>query len=505
MRGEIFTLLLVTWPCLQALFIVDSEQESYDGELHDKITMGCRFSQIPSVSHITVIWQRIKPPPAVEVYRMDNGIENHTFTSKQFLPRVRLLREELEKFRAVIELSQLRINDSGTYQCIVIQDEPDYKQTKLTVRAPYKAIKKTVRRLSEKEVELSCESQGLPLALVTWSDGKLRDPHLTNRSESSHAINSDGVFVVTSRLSVTYEVNNYTCSYITDDMKTSQTATFHIPDEIPESDKWTTGYAAIAVIVVMCVGFVVALLILHRRKKGQTSKEISLAECESPGQNLTVTSTDHLLPKSDCRVDTLTFKSELWNGKTEELQDVLKQRYAEFHKTTETKTDFTLPRTLLSGENQHVSIQSVLPGPRETVILEGKEGTGKTFIAQSLASSWAKHFVSDPFDIRELQLVILADIKGSEGDFFQVVNSKIPAEAELQTNNLKDILLGNKDSLLILDGYKEGDRELDKSLVKFLRERRTCRVLITACPGEHGILGETDRKVMRLHTLPVQA
>ncbi|XP_060791369.1 programmed cell death 1 ligand 1 [Neoarius graeffei] len=298
MRGEIFTLLFVTWPCLQALFIVESEQDSYNGELHDKITMGCRFSHVPNVSQISVIWKRIKPLPGVDIYKLDNGIENYNFTNKQFQPRVRLLREELKNFRAVLELSQLHLNDSGTYQCIVIQDELDYKQTELTVQAPYKAIKKTVKRLSEKEVELSCESQGLPLAHVTWSNDKLMGPQLTHRSESSQAKNSDGVFVVTSRLSVTHDVNNYTCSYMTDDGKTNLTATFRIPAEIPEDPKGATGYAAIAVLILMFMGFIFALLFLCRRKKGQTST--GSPDCEAPGQNLT--STDHLLPKPDFRV-----------------------------------------------------------------------------------------------------------------------------------------------------------------------------------------------------------
>ncbi|XP_046724216.1 programmed cell death 1 ligand 1 [Silurus meridionalis] len=443
MRGEIFTLLLATWPCLQALFIVKSEQDSYDGELREAVRMGCRFSDIPSVLHISVIWQRIKPPPEVEVFRLDKGVENLNITSKQFQGRVRLLREELEKFRAVIELSQLRLNDSGTYQCLVIHDEADYKQTKLTVSAPYKAIKKSVRRLNEKEVELSCQSQGLPLADVTWSDGKLREPLLTNRSKSSHTTNSDGVFVVTSRLSVSENTNNYSCSYITNDGKPNQIATFVIPDEIPEESKGATGYIAITVIVLLCLGLFCTFLILRKRKKGQTGSDMRSIECESPGEDLTVPLTDR-------------------------------------------------------KENQHVSMQSVPPGLRKIVLLEGKEGTGKTFITQSLASSWANPFTSDLLNIRKVKLVIFVTIGGVAGDFFEVVKSRFPAEAELQTNNLKDILLGNKDSLLILDGYKEGDRELDKSFVKFLRERRACRVLITACPGEHGILGETDRKVLRL-------
>ncbi|KAK3524636.1 hypothetical protein QTP70_032189, partial [Hemibagrus guttatus] len=335
MRGEIFTLLLVTWPCLQALFVVESEQVSYDGEVHDKVTMGCRFSRIPSVSRVSVIWKRINPPPTLEVYHLDMGHETPNFTNPHFQSRVRLLREELENFRAVIELSQLRLSDSGTYQCIVIQDEADYKQTQLNVRAPYKLIKKTIRTLSEKKVELSCESQGFPLARVTWSDSKFNEQHLTNRSINSHTRNGDGVFIVTSRLNVTYDAENYTCSYVSDDGKASLTATFVIPDELSETNKWTKGYAAISVIVVLCVGLAFLLLILRRRKKEHTHLDISSVKCESPDKNLRVTSTDHLLPNSDSRVDTLTFTSDSWNGKTEDLQDVQKQ-------------SFTLPPTLLS-------------------------------------------------------------------------------------------------------------------------------------------------------------
>lgn len=127
--------LLVLFFSLLALFTVQTEQDSYNGELHDKITMGCRFSSIPSVSGISVIWKRVKPTPEEDVYRLVEGIETPNVTSTQFRPRVRLLREELQKFRAVIELSQLRLNDSGTYQCIVIHaGEADYKQTTLTVQ-----------------------------------------------------------------------------------------------------------------------------------------------------------------------------------------------------------------------------------------------------------------------------------------------------------------------------------------------------------------------------------
>ncbi|KAM9450858.1 programmed cell death 1 ligand 1 isoform 2-T2 [Clarias gariepinus] len=377
MKGEIFTLLLVTWPCLQAVFIVESEQDSYDGELHDKIMLGCRFSPVPDVSRISVTWERVKPLPAVNVYRLYQGSESPDFTDEQFKRRVRILKEELKNFRAVIELSQLRLNDSGTYRCVVVQEEGDYKQTTLTVRAPYKAIKKTIRRLSDKKVELTCESRGLPLARVTWSDDKLMESYLTNRSESSYVENSDGVFVVTSRLYVTHDAKNYTCSYWTDGSKASQTATFSIPDEIPEKSKSTSGYVAIAVIVVMCIFLVFAFLLLHRRKKGQASVNTSTDECESPGQNQTVTS-DYLLQKKSYSKENINvITSELLNGKSDIRQDVVNQRHPESNKTAETKTDSTLPHALLLGENIYYNMQDELLDLGKNMLEDGKEGPNK--------------------------------------------------------------------------------------------------------------------------------
>ncbi|TSK72165.1 Programmed cell death 1 ligand 1 [Bagarius yarrelli] len=283
-----------------ALFVVKSEQESYDGDVDNKITMGCQFSSISSVSQLSVIWRRIDPPPTLEVYYLDMGQEKSNGISEHFHSRVRLLKEELKNFRAVIELSQLRLNDSGVYRCIVIQKEADYKQTKLNVRAPYKAIKKRISRLSENKVELSCESQGFPLARVTWSDGMFIDSYLTNRSETSHTRNSDGIFVVNSRVSVTDNGNNYTCSYVTDDGQPSQMGTFVIPDEISKKNNMTKGYAAVAVIVLLCVGLVVGLLILCRRKKELTHLKISSATCESNGQDLNMTTTDLRMRTAGC-------------------------------------------------------------------------------------------------------------------------------------------------------------------------------------------------------------
>ncbi|KAL6469727.1 hypothetical protein MHYP_G00208460 [Metynnis hypsauchen] len=493
MKRTTFTFLLaMMWPSLQALFTVEPEQDSYDGELHKNIRIACRFSPVESVTQLSVFWQRIEPLPAVEVYRLEKGLENHNFTDKSFQKRARLLKDELEKYRAVLELSQLQMSDSGTYQCVVRLKEGDYKKTTLTVQAPYTAVKKGIKRLDNEKVELSCESQGFPLAHMVWSDGRLQD--LTQRSNSSSEKTSEGIYKVTSQVTVNESIiNNYTCSILLEG-KVRQSATFNIPGEIPEKCKWSHGYAAIGVIAVMCLGFVIASVIVHRRKKGQKNRDSISPLCKSPGPNLSVTSTDSLLPKTPFfRADTFTFSSEVCEGKAENLREVLKQKYAELS----TMAGFTLQHSLLCGESQ-CKLQSIIPGRGEAIFLEGEEGSGKSSLAKKLAFSWADGPTSDPFNISKTWLVILVDFEEAEGNFFQVVKSKIPSEAGLETADIEEILLGNTDSLLILDSYKEGNREMDESLIKFLKDRSACRVLITARPGQHSNLEDTVTKTLQL-------
>ncbi|XP_036443467.1 uncharacterized protein si:ch211-241b2.5 isoform X2 [Colossoma macropomum] len=492
MKGATFTFLLaIMWPSLQALFTVEPEQNSYDGELHKNIRIACRFSPVKNVAQLSVIWQRIDLSPVVDVYRLEKGLENHNFTGKSFQKRARLLKDELDKYRAVLELSQLQINDSGTYQCIVRLEEADYKKTTLTVRAPYTAVKKGIRRLGNEEVELSCESQGFPLARMVWSDGRLQD--LMERSNSSSEKTSEGTYKVISRVTVKESImDNYTCSILLDGKV--QSATFDIPGEIPGKSKWSHGYAAIGVIAVMCVGFVTTSVIVHRRKKGQKNRDSISTICKSSEPNLTVTSTDSLLPKTPFfRADAFAFSSEVCEGKAENLREVLKQRYAELS----TMAGCALQHSLLCGESQ-CDLQSIVPGSRKAILLEGEEGSGKSSLAKKLAFSWADGSSSDPFNISKTWLVILVDFEGAEGDFFQVVKSKIPSEAGLETADVKEILLGNMDSLLILDSYKEGNREMDESLIKFLKDRSACRVLITARPGQHSNLEDTVTKTLQL-------
>uniref|UniRef100_A0A673GRW8 Si:ch211-241b2.5 n=1 Tax=Sinocyclocheilus rhinocerous TaxID=307959 RepID=A0A673GRW8_9TELE len=224
----IISVILICLP--PALFTVGLQESSYEAELHEDVRLVCLFSTVKSLSDLTVIWSRVEPKPAVDVYRLERGRENHIYTSAAFIKRAQLIHEQLNENRAVLHLKKLQIKDSGTYRCIVKEaDDGDYKQVSLSVTAPYTPMKKAIMKTGQDEVELSCESQGFPSAQVIWSDGQ--NTNLTEMSNSTTRSTDEDLIHVISKLTVKRDlVNNYTCSFLVKG-EIQQTATFSIPGE----------------------------------------------------------------------------------------------------------------------------------------------------------------------------------------------------------------------------------------------------------------------------------
>uniref|UniRef100_A0A8C2BSW5 Si:ch211-241b2.5 n=1 Tax=Cyprinus carpio TaxID=7962 RepID=A0A8C2BSW5_CYPCA len=422
-------------------------QESvYEAELHGDVKLVCLFSKVKSFSDLTVIWSRVEPKPAEDVYRLERGTENHNYTSAAFIKRAQLIQEQLNENRAVLLLKKLRIKDSGMYRCIVKEgDDGDYKQVTLNVTAPYTPIKKSIMKTGQDEVELSCESQGFPSAQVIWSDGQ--NTNFTEMSNSSTRSTDEDLIHIISKLTVKRDlVNNYTCSFLVKG-EIQQTATFSIPGELydllPHS---SAQYAWIVAVVLVLLAIIFISVFLHRRKNG----------------------------KLHCTFIYLYLKC----------------------------TIIQLGFFLHIPEGQSLNISSILPDKKEIILLLGKPGSGKTSVAQILSSCWAESTTTDPFNISRLQLVFQVDCSRAKGDFFQVIKSSVSYEKPLDVSELRETLLGSTDCLLILDGYQEGNKDLDETLEWFLTERQTCRVLVTSHPGKCPALEKNVRTVLQLIQKP---
>ncbi|XP_029484325.1 programmed cell death 1 ligand 2-like isoform X4 [Oncorhynchus nerka] len=229
-QAFLLVLQVVLWPTLAALFTVEVDSPFHVAEFRGVVTMGCRFQPGGQGPDLSVIWHRIWPPPVVEVYRLENRQEDLTSQNPQYRGRVRLVTEEITNGWAKLELSMLRINDSGTYQCLVEMAGADYKQTTLTVKASYKTIVKSMKRRRGDEIELVCESEGYPLATMTWKDRSLGNI----KSNDTTVRTPDQLFQVTSTITVkSSDKNNYTCALVEEgEVPKGPSASFDIPDEI---------------------------------------------------------------------------------------------------------------------------------------------------------------------------------------------------------------------------------------------------------------------------------
>ncbi|XP_051268928.1 butyrophilin subfamily 1 member A1 isoform X1 [Dicentrarchus labrax] len=499
----VLVLQVMFQPALSVLFTVETEQPVYNSEFGGDVVMGCKFQ--PKLSdpsdYLKVTWHWTGSNSIRDVYRMDNRSED-AFQHPDYRGRVRLLTEELTEGWAKLQISRLRINDSGTYKCSVWTDKgADYKTITLSVVAPYKAGTKRIEKTAEgDEVLLSCQSEGYPKSSVMWQDGQLRniDPSTTVVSTP------DQLFKVTSVIRVqSSDKNNYTCSFTKD----GYSATFHIPDEMPIAPVQNNApIVVLSIGVIMFVIMVVAVL-MYRRQKGSNTPST---------RNLLINGRGRSVPPADCQQINKENEEEITifnEGCTEEnLGAFLKGHYSDFSFNTDSRHHWDnfnveeLPQRLQNNKGQPVNLQALLPEAGETLFLEASPGSGKTTVAHILISSWTEgpaHALAHILDLSALQLLFYVDCNKVKDDLFQEIKTQLSLTEKISTeDDLRTVFTRSSGVLLLLDGYREGNQFFDESLKRFLSERGGCRVLVTACPGHCLTLKDTvgTGRVLELQT-----
>ncbi|XP_022061094.2 uncharacterized protein si:ch211-241b2.5 [Acanthochromis polyacanthus] len=468
-------------PSLSVLFTVQAEQTVYQSKYGEKVVMGCRFSPQPAnpKSDLKVTWHQITPSSFQEVIRLDNG---EISASQIYQGRVRLLTED---GWAKLEMSRLRINDSGTYQCLVqTSDGDDYKSISLSVVAPYKSVTKHIEEAAEAgDVILTCQSEGFPQSSVAWQVGHQRTHNPSNTSVSE---TPDGLLKITTQIQVSSsERNNYTCNFIKD----GSSATFHIPDEIPQKSK---NDAAIVIVSILVITGVVTVGVLAYRRR--ISKKGSRAHSVHSTRNLLVDGED----KSAATCIQIDKENADVVINVDDMEETLGSRLKAFYSEYSAETRrhcgaFSveeLPQRLQNNDGQPVNPLDLLPEPGETVFLEGLPGNGKTTVAHILVSSWARE-PSHSLDLSNLSLLLCVDCSAVKQDLYQEIKTQLSLPEETSAEELRTVLTKSGKVLLLLDGYREGNHDFDESLRMFLSDKGGCRVLITACPGHCPTLMQT--------------
>ncbi|NWR51014.1 PD1L1 protein, partial [Regulus satrapa] len=209
-------LKLLSFPHI-ALFIVEVPQQLYTAEYGSNVTMECRFPVNGSVDLglLTVVWEQKRQGwlKAKEVYTLRNGKTERPSQHPDYVGRASLLHSELKFGRAILQITNVKITDAGSYLCLIGYQGVDYKYIALEVKASYKRINTQVIRIppGEDKFVFMCQSEGFPLAEVFWKNENL---NLSELAKTTYTVTADGLYNVTSIL--TFKPNmseNYTCVF----------------------------------------------------------------------------------------------------------------------------------------------------------------------------------------------------------------------------------------------------------------------------------------------------
>ncbi|XP_074850193.1 programmed cell death 1 ligand 2-like [Carettochelys insculpta] len=212
-----FLILEVQLYLIRAFFTVEVPQLRYIAEYGSNITMECRFpvdGQL-NLKDLSVSWaqKELEEQKSKEVYTLQKGEEDLKSQHSDFKGRATLLRDKLNLGSSVLQITNVKLTDKGSYLCLIDYRGADYKYVTLEVKASYARI--NVQKISEPEEEeliLTCQSEGFPLAEVFWKNEKNL---IVNESvNTTYTLTTDGLYNISSML--TFKPNtseNYSCTF----------------------------------------------------------------------------------------------------------------------------------------------------------------------------------------------------------------------------------------------------------------------------------------------------
>ncbi|XP_077594235.1 uncharacterized protein LOC144211085 [Stigmatopora nigra] len=238
---------------LQVFFTTSVERAAYTGYFEGNVTMGCQFK--PLLPNPNVSWHWISSGGFRQVCRVCQGQEQVSFQHPDFHGRAGILTQEIGNGWAKLQLSNLHINDTGTYRCVVqTRKGADYKDIRLSVTAPYKT-----------------DSQG---------------QHV-NSSTTIMTTNENLIRITSAIRVMSSQKCNYTCRF----QSSASSATFLIPGELQKKSINVAVIVAISIVHTIC--FAVLMICLYR--KGFFRRDGYLSTCLGKQQAITIYPEDFTL------------------------------------------------------------------------------------------------------------------------------------------------------------------------------------------------------------------
>ncbi|XP_069482118.1 programmed cell death 1 ligand 1 isoform X2 [Ambystoma mexicanum] len=267
---------MLNWHYLQALFSVKVPQSTYTVQIGNTVDLECTFPVNDTVrtKELMIIWQRVESPEndPKEVYVFHKGVEDFSNQHSSYKGRTILFKDELLAGRVVLQITDVRISDRGTYNCLIGYQGADYKHISLVVEAPYRKIIKTItsiqKNFGHKGWEIACHSEGYPLAEVVWhSDGE----DITEKAITNYTVGSDQLHNVTSVLQINEgRTGIFHCTFWNRELQQNATETFIIAD-VTHPMLWPERrgyYGAILAIIIMLL---LLIAVWWSQSHGETS------------------------------------------------------------------------------------------------------------------------------------------------------------------------------------------------------------------------------------------
>ncbi|XP_030048232.1 programmed cell death 1 ligand 1 [Microcaecilia unicolor] len=229
------TVLILTflsyWCSINALFTVEIARSVYVTQYGSTVNMTCTFPVAGGLrmKDLKVYWHQISSSQMVEkeIYAVDSGKENLTLQDVSYRGRATLLKDELYKGQAVLEISNVKLTDAGTYRCLIIYGGADYKQVTLQVQVPFRKINISIS--GQEKRELICQSEGYPKPEVMWQH---EGQDLSDKANTTYRINPEQLYEVTSVLRVNTTVNaTYRCIFWNKELQENSSESFSFSDK----------------------------------------------------------------------------------------------------------------------------------------------------------------------------------------------------------------------------------------------------------------------------------